>query len=33
MKPIQKIFLGIFSFIGVLVLIWLRAHLFMDSSQ
>jgi GNAT superfamily N-acetyltransferase len=33
MKPIQKIFFGVFSFVGVLVLIWLWAHLFTDSSQ
>jgi len=33
MKPIQKIFFGVFSFAGVLVLIWLGAHLFTDNSQ
>ena len=33
MKPIQKIFFGIFSFIGVLLLTWLGAHLFTDNSQ
>jgi CubicO group peptidase (beta-lactamase class C family) len=30
---LQKIFFGIFGFIGVLVLIWLAAHLFTDNSQ
>jgi formate/nitrite transporter FocA (FNT family) len=33
MKPIQKIFFGVFSFVGVLVLIWLGSHLFTDNSQ
>jgi formate/nitrite transporter FocA (FNT family) len=33
MKSIQKIFFGIFSFIGVLVLILLGSHLFTDNSQ
>jgi hypothetical protein len=33
MKPIQKIFFGVFSFVGVLVLIWLGSPLFTDSSQ
>jgi hypothetical protein len=33
MKSIQKIFFGIFSFIGVLVLIWLGSHLFTDNSR
>jgi CubicO group peptidase (beta-lactamase class C family) len=30
---LQKIFIGIFGFVGVLVLIWLGAHLFTDNSQ
>jgi threonine/homoserine/homoserine lactone efflux protein len=33
MKPIQKIFFGVFSFVGVLLLIWLGSHLFTDNSQ
>jgi len=33
MKPVQKTFFGIISFVGVLVLIWLGAHLFTDNSQ
>ena len=33
MKPTQKIFFGFFSFVGVLVLIWLGSHLFTDNSQ
>jgi CubicO group peptidase (beta-lactamase class C family) len=33
MKPILKILFGVFSFVGVLVLIWLGAHLFTDRSQ
>jgi len=30
---LQKIFFGIFSFVGVIVLIWLGAHLFTNNSQ
>jgi hypothetical protein len=33
MKPIQKIFFGVISFVGVLLLIWLGSHLFTDNSQ
>jgi CubicO group peptidase (beta-lactamase class C family) len=33
MKPIQKILFAVFSFVGVLVLIWLGAHLFTANSQ
>ncbi len=33
MKPILKILFGVFSFVGVLVLIWLGAHLFTANSQ
>ena len=33
MKPTQKIFFGFFSFVGVLVLIWLGSHMFTNSSQ
>jgi hypothetical protein len=33
MKPVQKSFFGIISFVGVLMLIWLVAYLFTDNSQ
>lgn len=33
MKPILKILFVVFCFVGVLVLIWLGAHLFTDTSQ
>ena len=33
MKPTQKILCGVFSFVGVPVLIWLGAHLFTANSQ